>query len=395
MKVVIAAAGTGGHINPGLAIANKIMEKEPQSKIIFIGTPRGLENDLVPRAGYELKRIDSYGISRSFSIQNIKRLCKTIKSIGQAEKILKEFKPDIVIGTGGYICVSVMKAAQKLKIPYVIHESNVLPGVATKLLAKKASKILVGFEEAKERLPKGTKVIVTGTPTKIKNLKLSKEEKDKKKNEIGFDSNIPLVLVFGGSQGAASINSALLDIVENRAKNSKKISITKENTMQTIDLSSEEKYQIMWAPGPKQYDNIKEKLDKNQINVDNIDGVKIVPYIYNMEEMLNICDLVVARSGAMTITEIENAGKGAIFIPFPFAAENHQEYNARALEKAGCARVILDSNLTPETLDSQISNLVSNPDELEKMGTISHSLAINNVEDRIYTEIKLVIISKN
>lgn len=291
--------------------------------------------------------------------------------------------------------MSVMKAAQKLKIPYVIHESNVLPGVATKLLAKKASKILVGFEEAKERLPKGAKVIVTGTPTKIKNLNLSKEEKDKKKNEIGFDSNIPLVLVFGGSQGAASINSALLDIVENRAKNSKKISITKENTMQTIDLSSEEKYQIMWAPGPKQYDNIKEKLDKNQINVDNIDGVKIVPYIYNMEEMLNICDLVVARSGAMTITEIENAGKGAIFIPFPFAAENHQEYNARALEKAGCARVILDSNLTPETLDSQISNLVSNPDELEKMGTISHSLAINNVEDRIYTEIKLVIISKN
>ena len=324
MKVVIAAAGTGGHINPGIAIANKIMEKEPQSKIIFIGTPRGLENDLVPRAGYELKRIDSYGISRSFSIQNIKRLCKTIKSIGQAEKILKEFKPDIVIGTGGYICVSVMKAAQKLKIPYVIHESNVLPGVATKLLAKKASKILVGFEEAKERLPKGAKVIVTGTPTKIKNLNLSKEEKDKKKNEIGFDSNIPLVLVFGGSQGAASINSALLDIVENRAKNSKKISITKENTMQTIDLSPEEKYQIMWAPGPKQYDNIKEKLDKNQINVDNIDGVKIVPYIYNMEEMLNICDLVVARSGAMTITEIENAGKGAIFIPFPFAADPRQ-----------------------------------------------------------------------
>lgn len=290
--------------------------------------------------------------------------------------------------------MSVMKAAQKLKIPYVIHESNVLPGVATKLLAKKASKILVGFEEAKERLPKGAKVIVTGTPTKIKNLNLSKEEKDQKKNEIGFDTSTPLVLVFGGSQGAASINSAMLSIIENRAKSSKKISITKENTMQTIDLSPEEKYQIMWAPGPKQYDNIKEKLDKNQINVDNIDGVKIVAYIYNMEEMLNICDLVVARSGAMTITEIENAGKGAIFIPFPFAAENHQEYNARALEKAGCARVILDSNLTPETLDSQITNLVSDPKELEKMGTISHSLAISNVEDRIYTEIKLITLNK-
>ena len=154
MKVVIAAAGTGGHINPGIAIANKIMQEEPDSKIIFIGTNRGLENDLVPRAGYELKHIDSYGISRELSIKNIKRLYKTYKSIGEAKKILKDFKPDIVIGTGGYICISVGEAAKRLKIPVILHESNAFPGVAVKLLSRYADKILLGFEEAKNRLPK-------------------------------------------------------------------------------------------------------------------------------------------------------------------------------------------------------------------------------------------------
>ena len=141
MRAVIAAAGTGGHINPGIAIANKIMEKEPDSKIIFIGTNRGLEKDLVPRAGYELTCINSYGISRKINLENIKKLCKTIKSISEAKKILKEFKPDVVIGTGGYICVSVGLAAKKLKIPIILHESNAFPGVAVKLLSKDAKKI--------------------------------------------------------------------------------------------------------------------------------------------------------------------------------------------------------------------------------------------------------------
>lgn len=142
MKAIIAAAGTGGHINPAIAIANEIMKKEPDSKIIFIGTNHGLETDLVPRAGYELKTIESYGIKRSLSIENIKRFFKTMHSVKDVRKIIKDFKPDVVIGTGGYICVSVMKAAQKEHVKYVLHESNVLPGVATKILAKKASVVL-------------------------------------------------------------------------------------------------------------------------------------------------------------------------------------------------------------------------------------------------------------
>ena len=321
MKVVIAAAGTGGHINPGIAIANKIMKEQPNSKIIFIGTKRGLETNLVPRAGYELRTIDSYGISRELSLKNIKRLAKTIHSITEAKNILKEFKPDLVIGTGGYICISVCLAAKKLKIPYIIHESNVLPGVATKMLSKNARKILVGFKEAEKRLPKAKNVVYTGTPTKVKKIDFTKEKIENKKEELGFEKEKPLVLVFGGSQGAQSINKSMADIIKNKLNSN---------------------YQIIWSAGPEQYEKVKEELKKVNMDIDKLDGIKVMPYIYNMEEIMNIVDLVVARSGAMTVTEIENVGKPAIFIPFPYAAENHQEYNARALENKDAAKVILN-----------------------------------------------------
>lgn len=367
MKVVIAAAGTGGHINPGIAIANKIKQENKNSQVIFIGTNRGLEKDLVPRAGYELKTIDAYGISRSLSLSNIKKFVKTIHSVKEARNILKEFKPDLVIGTGGYICISVCLAAKKLKIPYIIHESNVLPGVATKILSKNADKILVGFKEAKEKLPKAKKIVVTGTPTRVRKLDLSNKEIDAKKKELGFDSNIPLILVFGGSQGAKSINTSMLNIIKNKYNKN---------------------YQIMWAAGPEQYSILKEKLKEDKLDIDNLEKAKIVPYIYDMEKVMNISDLIVCRSGAMTVTEIEKVGKPAIFIPFPYAAENHQEYNARALEKARVAKVILDKDLTSEILNDSINNLIKDKIKLNKMGNNAREIFIDNVENRIYDEIK-------
>ncbi len=370
MRVIVAAAGTGGHINPGIAIANKIKKEEPNSEIIFIGTKRGLEKDLVPRSGFELKTIESYGISRSLTIKNIKRFVKTVMSIGEAKKIIKEFKPDIIVGTGGYICVSVCKAAQKLKVPYVIHESNVLPGVATKLLAKKASKILVGFEEAKERLGKEINVAVTGTPTKIKDLQLNDFEIESRIQEMGLSPDKPVALVFGGSQGAESINKSLVDIIENKMNKT---------------------YQIIWATGPKQYDTVKKQLMEKQINIDNIHGIKVLPYIYDMESVMNICDIIIARSGAMTVTEIEKLGKAAIFIPFPYAAENHQEYNARALEKAGAAKVILDKDLTATKLNDQIEELTKDKSVVKEMGKNAKALSIKDVEDKIYVEIAEIL----
>ncbi len=373
MKVVIAAAGTGGHINPGIAIANKIMEKEPDSKIIFIGTPRGLENDLVPRAGYELKTIDAYGINRKINLDNIKRLYKTTKSVGEAKKILKEFKPDLVIGTGGYICVSVGIAANRLKIPIVLHESNAFPGVAIKLLSKKAKAVLLGFEDAKTRLPKAKNVVVTGTPTKIKSSKLTDEEKANLRSALMLKSELPLVLVFGGSQGARSINNAIIGIIENKLNKN---------------------YQIIWAAGKGNFENIKQQLAEKNMDIDNIENAKIMPYIYNMQEVMETSDLVVSRSGAMTITEISNLAKPAIFIPFPFATENHQEYNARVLEKVGAAKIILDKNLNYKNLNDTIELMVENKEQLKEMGKKAGKIANTNVEENIYNEIRNIL-SKN
>ena len=177
MRVIIAAAGTAGHINPGLAIANKIKKEEKDSKIIFIGTTRGLENDLVPRAGYELKTIDAYGLSKKISIENIKRMYKTFKGYGEAKKIIKEFKPDIVIGTGGYICGATITAAHNLGIPTLLHESNAFPGKAVTMLAKQTDTILVSFEDAKNRIKHAKNVVFTGTPVKIKKKEYTINEK--------------------------------------------------------------------------------------------------------------------------------------------------------------------------------------------------------------------------
>ena len=236
MKVIIAAAGTAGHINPGLSIANKIKEEEPSSEIIFIGTKRGLEKDLVPRAGYELKTIDAYGLS----LKRPDRILKTLKGFGEAKKIIKEFKPDVVIGTGGYICGAAITEANKLGVPTMLHESNAFPGKAVKMLAKRTDCIMVGFKEAKERLAKAKNVVVTGNPTKIKDLKLSENRKENIIKELGLDSSKQILLVFGGSQGAKAINDSIIKIVkEGKNKN----------------------YQIIWAPGPVQYDIIKEKLE--------------------------------------------------------------------------------------------------------------------------------------
>lgn len=373
MKAVIAAAGTGGHINPGIAIANKIREKEPTSEIIFIGTDRGLENDLVPRAGYELKQIDAHGINRKLSIENFKNLYLTFRSIGKAKKILRNFKPDIVIGTGGYICVPTVIAAKQLRIPVILHESNAFPGVAIRLFKNTADKILVGFQDAKKRLNNRENIVVTGNPIKLKKINFSKEEKEKIINDLGLKTDKPIVLVFGGSQGAQSINRSFMEIIANK-KN--------------------KKYQIIWAAGANQYEGIREKLNEVNIDIEHIENVKIVPYIYNMEEIMNVCDLIVCRSGAMTITEISVVEKPAIFIPFPYATENHQEYNARVLADVGAAKIILDKELNSEVLSTTINEIVNDKKMLTDMSKNSSKVAIYNVEETIYNEIKETISNK-
>ena len=370
MRVIIAAAGTAGHINPGLAIANKIKEEEKDSKIIFIGTTRGLENDLVPRAGYELKTIDAYGLSKKISIENIKKMYKTLKGYGEAKKIIKEFKPDIVIGTGGYICGATISAAHSLKIPTLLHESNAFPGKAVKMLANKTDTILVSFEDARSRIKNAKNIVYTGTPVKIRKKEYGINEKNSIIKSAGLNETKPIVLIFGGSQGAQKINDAILGILKNKLNKN---------------------YQIIWATGPKQYDRIKEILEENNVYINHLENAKIVPYIYNMEEMMNVSDLIVARSGAMTITEISNLGKASILIPLPNVSGDHQLHNAKVLENIGGARIILNNELNYENLNSNIEEIILNKNTIETMSKNALKVSTSNVEDKIFTEIKKIV----
>ena len=370
MRVIIAAAGTAGHINPGLAIANKIKKEEKDSEIVFIGTTRGLENDLVPRAGYELKTIEAYGLSTKISLENIKKMYKTFKGYGEAKKIIKEFKPDIVIGTGGYICGATISSANNLKIPTLLHESNSFPGRAIKMLASKTDTILVSFKDAIPRIKKGKHVVFTGTPIKIKRKNYSSQEKNEIVKNVGLNTKAPIILVFGGSQGAKRINDTMIEIIKNKMN---------------------QNYQVIWATGPKQYDVIKEELETVNININNIKNMKIIPYIYNMEELMNIVDVIVARSGAMTITEISNLGKASILVPLPNVSHNHQFYNAKVLESVGAAKIILDNEITGQKLNRQINEIISDERNIEKMEQRALKISTTDAEEKIYDEIKKLV----
>lgn len=369
MKVIIAAAGTAGHINPGLSIANKIKEEEPNSEIIFIGTKRGLEKDLVPRAGYKLETIDAYGIN----LKGIINIGKTIKGFRKAKKIISEFKPDIVIGTGGYICGAVITEASKMNIPTVLHESNAFPGKAVKMLARRTDTILVGFKEAKDKISNANRIVVTGNPTKIRDLNLSTNDKNKKIKELGLNPEKPILLVFGGSQGAKAINDSILKIIKS---------------------NSNKNYQIIWAAGPIQYNIIKEELESENINIDQIENTKIYPYIYNMEEIMNISDLFMCRSGAMTINEVSIVGKPAIFVPLPGVSQNHQEHNARVLEKIGAAKIILNKDLENTNLNKFVEDIIYDKELLRKMGAKAKEVSNNDALDIIYKEIKYTMLHK-
>lgn len=373
MRVIIAAAGTGGHINPGLAIANKIKEEEKDSEIIFIGTTRGLENDLVPRSGYKLKTIDAYGLSKKISLDNLKKMYKTFKGYGEAKKIIKDFKPDVVIGTGGYICGATISAAHNLGIPTLLHESNAFPGKAVKMLAKKADTILVSFKDAEERIKNANKIVFTGTPVKIVKKEYGINEKLDIIKKAGLNETKPIILIFGGSQGAQKINEAILGILKNK-----------------LNFN----YQIIWATGPKQYDIIKGRLQDQNISINNIENAKIVPYIYNMEDIMNISNLIVARSGAMTITEISNLGKPSILIPLPNVSGDHQLHNAKVLEKVGAAKIILNDELEYKKLNAQIEEIVLDKNKEIQMSKNALKVSTTNVEDKIYAEIVRVVKEK-
>lgn len=324
---------------------------------------------MVPRAGYELKTIDAYGLSKKISIDNLKKIIKTIKGLSQAKKIVKEFKPDVVIGTGGYICGAVILAAHKQKIPTMLHESNAFPGKAVKMLTKYTDVIMVSFQDAIDRIPNAKKVVLTGTPTRTLKKELSLNDKVNEIEKYNLNPAKPTVLVFGGSQGAKRINETIVELAEKKLN---------------------KLYQIILVSGQKQYDVVKQELKQRGLDIENLDGIRVVPYIYNMPEVMSASDVLVCRSGATTVTEVTKYGKPAIFIPLPNVSHNHQQYNAEVLEKVDAARIIKNDDLNAEDLNFLIEQMLEK-DILKTMGENARKIAIDNVEDRIYEEIKNLV----
>ena len=369
MKVVFACAGTGGHINPAIAMANIIMKNEPDSQVLFIGTETGLENKLVANAGYEIRHIRTGKIIRELTLKNFSQMIHAIQGIGDAKKLLKEFAPDIIIGTGGYICGPVMKAAVKLKIPYYLHESNAFPGVSVKLLAKNAKAVMVGFEDAKQRLNQKANVVYTGTPAKFSEEDIINLDKEACLKEVGLENiNKKIVLVTCGSQGAKRINEVLLDMVK--------------------EYQDENTYYIL-VTGDKNYDEVlklKEDIEK-EIGKSLDEYIKLEKFIFNMDKMYKVADMCITRAGAMTISELSLAHKPSILIPLPTAAENHQFFNAKVLADVDAAILIEQKDLTTKSLNDAVKQIIDG-NNIEKMSANASKVIVKNVEENIYNCIK-------
>ncbi len=367
MRVIIACAGTGGHINPGIAIANLIKEKEPNSEILFIGTKFGMENDLVRKAGFEIKAIRTGKILRKLTLKNVKGIMEALKGIGDSMKILKEFKPDICIGTGGYICYPVMKAAIKLKIPYILHESNSYPGLSVKVLAKKAKAVLCGFEKTVENLKNIPNAIYTSTPCKISSEKFEELNKDKCKLDLKVPIDKKIVLVAFGSQGAKYLNIKMIDMI--------------------LSAKNKDIFYVL-ITGTGNYDEVVSYVNKqNEINsIDTSKYLKIEKFVYEMDKMYKIADMSITRGGALTITELMATKLPAVLIPLPTATENHQYHNAMILENIDVAKVIEEKNLNIKELNDFVTNTLTS-DSIEKMKLNYEKIKRHDVNEAIYKEI--------
>lgn len=369
MRVIFACAGTGGHVNPAIAIANIIKKRNKDANILFIGTKDGLENKLVKNSGYDICHISTGKIIRSFTFKNIKAITKNIKGIKEARKIIKDFRPDLVIGTGGYICGPVMLAAKKYKIPYILHESNAYPGVSVKMLAKNATKVMIGFEDARARLKNRENIVYTGTPAKFNEETYKKLDKTRCLENLKLTNvNKKLILVTCGSQGARKINEVVLDMVKKYLN---------------------DKIYIILVTGDKNYDDVMSQINdiEKELNIDLSKYIRIEKFVYNMDEMYKAVDMCITRAGAMTITELSLAGKPSILVPLPYAAENHQFYNAKVLEGVNAAKIIEQKNLDEDVLNDTISSMI-NDDVINKMSINAKKVIIENVEDKIYNSIK-------
>ncbi|NLK00632.1 MAG: undecaprenyldiphospho-muramoylpentapeptide beta-N-acetylglucosaminyltransferase [Clostridia bacterium] len=338
-RVVITGGGTGGHIYPGLAVAKELKNQIPGVKLLYVGAKDGMEKEIVPGAGFDFEGITVGGLERRLSIKNIQTFYKLAKGFVEARSILKNFKPDVVMGTGGYVSFPVVQAAARRKIPTLIHEQNAFPGLANRMLAKRVDRVCISYGEAVPYFHKRAKIDVTGLPVRDEILTMGRQEAldffDLKKDKL-------TLLVVGGSRGARSINRAVKRIIQ---------WVAGESSKQLILITGKLDYQ--------------EVIQENREFL-NSENIRIYSYLDRMEYGLAAADLVVSRAGATFLSELTARGVPGILIPYPHAADNHQEFNARSLEKHGAAKVVLDSQLKDDMLLRDVKELL-NPEILNKM----------------------------
>ncbi len=360
MNIIVSGGGTGGHIYPALTLIDAIKRKRGDAEFLYVGTQKGLESDIVPKAGINFTALNlEGGFERHFTLANISRAANAIMSIKRASDIVRDFKPDAVVGTGGYVCGPILLAASLMKVPTLIQEQNAVAGVTNKILSKFVDRIAVGTRDALKNFPPD-KTTYTGNPIRAQVLAAKKSDGLK---QYGFTDDKPIVLISGGSRGARSINDAMIGVLTTTAQ---------KNSAQFLHVT-----------GKGEFDSVTRKLREAGLNVDDMPNVRVVPYLYDMPTAMAMADLAIFRAGATGLAELTARGVPAILVPYPFAAENHQEFNARSLVEAGAARMILNRDLTAQILSATLDELLSAPDELKRMAQASLSLGKPNAADEI------------
>ncbi len=374
MRILFAGGGTAGHINPALAIAGTVREKEPDAEILYIGAKGGMEEKLVPAAGYEFRSVTISGFQRKLSWTNVKKNIRTVKNIftstAEAKRIIREFKPDICVGTGGYVAGPVIREAMKLGIPAVIHEQNAYPGVTNKALSKHAKRTMLAVADAQPHLSPSARCVVTGNPIRPAVLRADRQQA---RDALGISQDTPLILSFGGSLGARRINEAVAELLL--------WSASKACPFQFYHIHGFGQWG-KWFP-----DLLKEK----GLDVSQHPGIDIREYITDMPECLAAADLVICRAGAITLSELQAQGKAAILIPSPNVAENHQYHNAMAMVKREAAVILEEKDLTGEALCMTVKKLFEEPGAIEKLAENARKMAITDANERIYSILKEVL----
>ncbi|MBB6449384.1 UDP-N-acetylglucosamine--N-acetylmuramyl-(pentapeptide) pyrophosphoryl-undecaprenol N-acetylglucosamine transferase [Geomicrobium halophilum] len=359
MKVLVTGGGTGGHIYPAIALIQAIREQDPSASFLYVGTENGLENTIVPKHDIPFKTIEISGFKRKLSFENVKTVQRFLKGTADAKKMIRDFQPDVALGTGGYVAGPVIYAAAKSGVPSIIHEQNSIPGLTNKFLSRYAKHVAVSFEEAKAYFPKG-KSVFTGNP---RASEVVHAEKINVKKEFGFQDHLPVVMIVGGSRGAKPIHDAFLE---------------------ALPQLSDKQCQYLYITGSVHYDKVKERI--SEVGVPH-DHVVVRPFIHNMPNVLASIDAIVSRAGATTLAEITALGIPSILIPSPYVTKNHQEMNARTLEKVGAAVVHKESEWSGAKLQADIENIFQNGKESE-MKKAAHSMAVPDAAERLYELMK-------